>query len=1036
MTALLLLALMLAQNDTLRVDGFEDPSRWTAHPADGVRLTLAGDSGRRGRALRMDFAFSGGGYAIARRPLDLPLPENYVLTLWVRGRLAPNTFEFKLVDSTGENVWWYTERDRAFTGSWERITIRKRQVSFAWGPRGGGELGRAAALELVITAGKGGGSGSVWFDELTLTSRPADVPYTGRPTAGASEGSTPKAAVDGDTLSAWRAPVGRPTLTVDFGQLREFGGVSLVWQPGRAALDYRIDLSNDGRTWSALARMRGGNGGRDHHFLPDREARYLRLSLERAESGDGFALAEVVVRPLEFSASRNAFFETVARESPAGAFPRYYSGRRSYWTVIGVDQAEQEALFNEDGDVDAGVGAFSVEPFLRLEDRLFDWHNVEHRVGLVEDDLPMPWVEWTAGSLRLRITGFGVGPAEHSSVIMRYRLQNTGSAALNPTLQLAVRPFQVNPPWQFLGAPGGAARIDSVRWNGVELRINRDRRVFPLVKPTRVAAAAYSGGEIVEHLRAGRLPGPMAAADSFGAASAVLSYSLALAAGESTEVAIQIPLSAVSSGQRRLAGTMEAAERATARRWREILSRSRIELPDWGADVARTIRSTIAWILINRDRAAIQPGSRSYERSWIRDGSLTSAALLRFGHAEPVREFIDWYAGFLYPNGKVPCCVDRRGADPVPEHDSHGEFIYLVMEYWRHTGDRALLERLWPRVLGAVNYMDSLRQSLRTPEYRRPDRQVFFGLLPPSISHEGYSAKPMHSYWDDFFALRGFKDAAVMAQVLGRSDEAGRIAAIRDEFRADVLASLERAMAQHRIPFLPGAADLGDFDATSTTIAVSPGGELARLPRAALDSTFERYWNQVSVRRDSSARWEAYTPYELRTVGTMLRLGRKDRALQLLRMFLGDREPPQWNQWPEVVWRDRRAGKFIGDSPHTWVGSDFLRSAADLFVYERESDSALVIGAGIPDAWLGGSGLTVERLHTWWGPLSYRARLDGDTVRLRFEPGLKVPPGGLVIHTPGDRPARAVRVDDRQVPLQPGDPLVLRTAPVDLVFLR
>jgi len=31
---------------------------------------------------------------------------------------------------------------------------------------------------------------------------------------------------------------------------------------------------------------------------------------------------------------------------------------------------------------------------------------------------------------------------------------------------------------------------------------------------------------------------------------------------------------------------------------------------------------------------------------------------------------------------------------------------------------------------------------------------------------EGYSAKPMHSYWDDFFALRGFKDAAFIAKEL------------------------------------------------------------------------------------------------------------------------------------------------------------------------------------------------------------------------------------------------------------------------------
>ena len=56
--------------------------------------------------------------------------------------------------------------------------------------------------------------------------------------------------------------------------------------------------------------------------------------------------------------------------------------------------------------------------------------------------------------------------------------------------------------------------------------------------------------------------------------------------------------------------------------------------------------------------------------------------------------------------------------------------------------------------------------------------------MPQSISHEGYSAKPMHSYWDDFFALRGFKDATEIARMLGKQ-EAVHYAQVRDLFRRD-----------------------------------------------------------------------------------------------------------------------------------------------------------------------------------------------------------------------------------------------------------
>jgi len=54
--------------------------------------------------------------------------------------------------------------------------------------------------------------------------------------------------------------------------------------------------------------------------------------------------------------------------------------------------------------------------------------------------------------------------------------------------------------------------------------------------------------------------------------------------------------------------------------------------------------------------------------------------------------------------------VDARGADPVPEHDSHGQLIYLAAEYWRHTGDRSTLDSVWPNVVRAAEHLDSLRR--------------------------------------------------------------------------------------------------------------------------------------------------------------------------------------------------------------------------------------------------------------------------------------------------------------------------------------
>jgi hypothetical protein len=1045
MTAALWLAALLAAGQGSAaaprlLDGFERLEGWSAHPADGVELALGSGRGRHGRALRLDFHFArGGGYAMARKAFALDLPANYAFSFWLRGEAPPNTLEFKLVDPAGENVWWYTERDVVFDGQWRRVTIRRRQISFAWGPLGGGELRRAAALELVITAGRGAGMGSVWIDELMLTPLPEYGPYdlTPRATATSSTtGTTPGAAVDGDTLTGWSsAPGSAPvTLTLYFHRPREYGGITLVWEPGRAASAYTALASEDGRRWRVLWDVREGDGGRDHLYLPNTESRFLRLVLRRPAQ-NGFGLRELRLEPLEWAASRNAFFAAVARDAPPGLYPRAFVGQRPAWTVVGVDGAHEEALFSEDGALESGQGAFSLEPFLRLGARLVTWQDVQRRLWLERDYLPVPSVRWTLPGLALTITAFAIGPDTASSVIARYRVTNTADSAASVALILAVRPFQVNPPTQFLNLPGGWARVDSIRWDGRRVRVN-DRLVVPLAAPGGFGASTFDGGEIAEHLRWGALPPRRAIRDPFGAGSGALVFPLTLAPRASRTVSVELPLVPGRPGL--LADSGEAAvERALERTlagWDSIVGRVTITLPRAGERIERTIPAVLAHVFINRDGPAIQPGSRAYARSWIRDGALTSTALLRFGHAAAVRGFIEWYARHQYPNGKVPCCVDARGADPVPEHDSHGEFIYLIAEYYRHSGDRALVERLWPNVLGAARYLDALRQSRRTAEFESGERRMFFGLLPPSISHEGYSARPMHSYWDDFFALRGFKDAAFLARALGHDADAARLVAMRDEFQRDLYASLDAAMAHHRIDFIPGAADLGDLDATSTTIAVAPGGELARLPRAALERTFERYWQTASARRDSGATWDAYTPYELRTVGTFVRLGWKRRAHALLDGFLDDQEPPGWRQWPEVVWREPRSPRFIGDLPHTWVGADFLRSVADMFAYEREADSALVLGAGIAEAWLEEPGVAVRGLSTWWGVLTFVARREGERVRVAIGEGVRVPPGGIVVVSPRQRPPSRATVDGVSVTPDGSGSVTVRRVPADVAF--
>ncbi|MEO5590450.1 MAG: coagulation factor 5/8 type domain-containing protein, partial [Gemmatimonadaceae bacterium] len=683
---------------------------------------------------------------------------------------------------------------------------------------------------------------------------------------------------------------------------------------------------------------------------------------------------------------------------------------------------------------------FSIEPFLLAGGRLITWNDVPTVASTAGNGLPIPIVTWKTSDIAMAITGFAAGRPDSSVLYARYRVSNPTATPKNATLYLAVRPFQVNPPWQFLNTLGGVAPIDSISYAQGNVRVNGNRLVIPLTVPTGFGAMSLGEGSLIDLLRHSRLPSSTQASDPLGFASGALSFALTLRPHADTTIDIAIPLH--DSMPTCANGSIDPCEhgwtlaqfKATTSYWNEKLGRVAINVPADAAIYPTSIRANLAYILINRDGPAIQPGSRSYERSWIRDGALTSAALLRLGQFDEVKEFIDWYARHQFANGKIPCCVDARGADPVPENDSQGEFIYLVAEYYRHTGDRALLERTWPNVSRAFAFMDSLRQSRTTAEYQTGDKRVFYGLMPQSISHEGYSAKPMHSYWDDFFALRGFKDAAEIAALLGKPEVTNYVK-VSDTFRRDFYASIRLSMSQHNIDYIPGAADLGDFDATSTTIALNPADELSSIPQPALDRTFEKYYENFVIRRDGKQNWEAYTPYEWRVVGTMVRLGEKAKAHEIADFFFRDQRPNGWHQWGEVVYRDSLNPKFIGDMPHTWVGSDFIRSTLDMFAFEREVDSSLVVGAGIPEAWVReDSGVSIKGLSTHYGLLSYRMTAHETQLRVALDAGTRIPPGGIVVESPSSRAVRRVTVNGSPATAGKSGSVTVRSLPAVISF--
>ncbi|WP_262378741.1 discoidin domain-containing protein [Luteimonas viscosa] len=992
-------ALELPPEPPRLLDGFDDPAPWSVVTSDQVSGSVRLVEGDDGGALCLDYDFNGvSGHVGIQRDLPLEYPDNFAFSFRLRGDSPDNDLQFKLVDANGDNVWWVNRPKYDYPRKWTPVRYKRRHIDKAWGPDPDPVLRRSAKLEFTIYNNVGG-RGSVCFDTLELEPLPADDDSPLRADAIATAGDA-TLAVDGRMGTAWRVEKSTlpQRLVLDLGKVREFGGLRLRWDRKDYPSRYRISVSGDGAAWREVRAVTLGNGGDDWIALPESEARYIAFDLMDGPTRR-FALFEAVIEPLAFAATSNDFVRSMAGQAPRGWFPRGFSGEQPYWTILGLDGGTQQGLIGEDGALEVAKGGFSIEPFVLVDGALASWADVATTQSLQDGYLPIPSVHWKRDDLALDITAFAHGTPRESRLVARYRLSNPGGKARDYTLALALRPFQVNPPSQFLNTRGGVSPVGSMSIDGGTVSVDGRPRVFAKQLPGSAFATAFDAGMAVSHLAASRRPATTSVVDPTGLASGALLYRMRLAPWETRTIELMVPMTGTAALARRWwdAGALQAE---TAAMWRGKLDRVTLIVPPQGQALVDTLRTSLAHMLISRIGPRLQPGTRSYARSWIRDGAMISEGLLRLDRPDVVREYVEWYAPYQFENGKVPCCVDDRGSDPVPENDSHGELIFNIAEYWRHTGDLAFLERMWPHVEGAYRYMEELRLSERTAANRRINR-AFYGMMPASISHEGYSAKPMHSYWDNFWALRGYKDAVEVAQALGRAEDVERMTASRDQFHGDLMDSLRAAADLHDIDFLPGAAELGDFDPTSTTIALAPGGEQERLPQDLLHNTFEQYWTRFLDRRDGRLEWKDYTPYEWRNVAAFVRLGWRGRAKEVVDYFFADRAPQAWNQWGEVVSRTPRKPFFLGDLPHAWVGSDFVRSALDMFAYPRERDDSLVLAAGVPVDWLDGNGVGIAGLRTASGPLAYSLRRDDGALLLEVDDsGLRLPPGGLVLPWP------------------------------------
>jgi hypothetical protein len=810
-------------------------------------------------------------------------------------------------------------------------------------------------------------------------------------------------------------------------------GLEVFWNASRR--DARLEGLDASGEWHLMSEDSSSLG--DSSYLAASAARAVS-ELRLTVAGSGYENPAIRrLRLLSRTQTMTALkrYEILAGREYPSLFPPTLHHQQVYWTAVSVPAGEQKSLFDEYGDLEPFKGGPLIQPLWRdASGRVVAAFGAARTLRLREGWIPMPEVQWSPQpGMVLRSEAIAVPTATGAATLVRYHLENNGPRTVEGQLALLVRPMQVNPVWQ----NGGVSEIRSVSFDGSgpnsQLLINGRRLLTALTGPSVQGVAPFGPTgqtEITRYVIEGGAPSASSAKDPLGLGAAAMVYAVKLEPRDQTDVVLMVPLGEPNSKpastarhEQPSAPTVPAITSAadfdklatlTEQEWRTRVLHVGIQLPD--QSLVDTLRAQLGYMLVNAKGPVLLAGPRNYDRSFIRDGSATAGVLLRMGVPGPAREYLRWYAEHgIRPNGLIsPILNDdgsvNRGVGSELEYDSQGEFVSLVADVARLNGSAVSVRVYLPAVRAALQYLQTLRERTLAPGYQATSEvpQRFRGILAPSISHEGYPA-PTHSYWDDYWALKGWHDGAWLARQWQLTDMAQWAAEQEGLLRDSLAASVRATIDWKHIDYIPASADFADVDPASVSIGLDPVGAQEVLPPIALRTTFMRYLDEVRKRSLPGARY-VYTPYEFRNVLSFVHLDEPLLAGELMNRLHANRYPAGWQVFAEVVRSPMRSVFYLGDMPHTWVGAEYVRAVIGMLMQENARGLELLPGA--PPAWVAGEGMVIDHLATAFGALSMSAQQDDSALHVRLGAGLS-PTTEVFVRWPTRQRPKSVSVDGK-----------------------
>ncbi|MEX1015514.1 MAG: hypothetical protein WDZ31_02115 [Phycisphaeraceae bacterium] len=514
--------------------------------------------------------------------------------------------------------------------------------------------------------------------------------------------------------------------------------------------------------------------------------------------------------------------------------------------------------------------------------------------------------------------------------------------------------------------PEGISFIHEMDYDAgtARLRVNEQDNVRFEQTPERMCMSHYHEGDVLLHLGDSQAP-PAEAAHMecrVGLATAAALYRLEPGQARSVEVRVPLRESENVEPEASRRGTLVPGKRAS---WDEAMAGvCELRIPErW----MQFLYDAAVRNLVLHAPGEVYPGPYTYRRFWFRDAAYILEALGCVGMFGRVKRAIDLFPSHQTGRGYF------RSQDG--EWDSNGAAIWAIHRWSQLSGEPVPDELAKAAVRGA-EWIENKRTN---PTGKKPHA----GLLPAGFSAEHLGPNDFY-YWDDFWSVAGLQSAAAIERARGKPAWVERF----EQSAASLLKSIDQSLARSK---------------TASGRDVIPASPYRRMDAGAIGSIAGSYPLRV---------WPAD---DARLMGTMNFL--LDRCmvrggffqdmihsginpyltLQMAQVLLRNDDPRYWplvqavadlasptGQWPEAV-HPGTGGGCMGDGQHIWAAAEWVLMMRALFV--REEDDRLVLGSGLPEAWLeaGGEPLRFGPAQTVWGPVTVTVTPGEQAVEVTWE---------------------------------------------------